>query len=482
MEFDLTKPHCYWFNEISKIPHPSRHEKAISDFIVEFAKERGLAWKQDHVWNVIVEKPASAGYEDAEPIILQAHTDMVPAKVDGSDHNFETDPLKLYVDDEGWLHAEGTTLGDDDGHGVAYMLAILDDDELPHPLIQCYFTTMEEIGLLGAMELKAEDIKADRMISLDGGGETSTAISSAGGCSVYVHGDICWKENTLPGYELTVSGLKGGHSGGIDKEKGNAITIAARIIEELRNKGLDVHISAFSGGEKDNAIPRTASVVFASAADAQKLQEAVSTSFGNIRTELEFSDPDVAVTLNKEIPLYRTMHDELGNAVIDYAYLAPNGFQHKSMVIEGLTVTSLNLGVVTTGENEVLFDTLIRSAMDSASDDLNDKLHKLADILGLRYELAGKYSGWNYEPESPMRDLMKEIVVKYGGTYEQFAVHGGCECGVFKALNPKLDILTFGPIGTGAHTPEEKLNLASFDRSYEMLKEMVSRYVKKVNV
>ena len=134
MEFDLTKPHCYWFNEISKIPHPSRHEKAISDYIVEFAKERGLAWKQDHVWNVIVEKPATPGYEDAEPIILQAHTDMVPAKVDGSDHNFETDPLKLYVDDEGWLHADGTTLGDDDGHGkdpgggIIHLMHDLGDD------------------------------------------------------------------------------------------------------------------------------------------------------------------------------------------------------------------------------------------------------------------------------------------------------------------------------------------------------------------
>ncbi len=148
-QFDLSRPQNYWFNEIAKIPHPSRHEKQISDFIVNFAKERGLQYKQDEVWNVIVEKPASKGYENAAPLILQAHIDMVPAKVADSTHDFEKDPLDLYVDEEGWLHARGTTLGGDDGHGVAYMLAILDDDDIPHPALQCFFTTMEEIGLLG---------------------------------------------------------------------------------------------------------------------------------------------------------------------------------------------------------------------------------------------------------------------------------------------------------------------------------------------
>ena len=161
-EFDLSRPQNFWFNEIAKIPHPSFKEKKISDFIVQFAKDRNLAWKQDEVWNVIVEKPASPGYENAAPLILQAHIDMVPAKVDGSTHNFDTDPLDLYVDEEGWLHARGTTLGGDDGHGVAYMLSVLDDDELPHPPLQCFFTTMEEIGLLGSVEIKPEDVHADR--------------------------------------------------------------------------------------------------------------------------------------------------------------------------------------------------------------------------------------------------------------------------------------------------------------------------------
>ncbi len=475
ISFDLSKPQCYWFNEICKIPHPSRHEKQISDFIVEFAKERGLYWKQDHVWNVIVEKPASPGYEDAAPLILQAHIDMVPAKTLGYEHNFETDPLQLYVDDEGFLHAKNTTLGADDGHGVAYMLSILDDDELPHPYLQCYFTTMEEIGLLGAMELDSADVKADRMINLDGGGETGTGISAAGGCTVYIRQKLEWEENTAPCYRLDITGLTGGHSGGqIHLEKGNAIVIASRVIEEAKMKGMDFRLISFTGGEKDNAIPRLAAIEFASDTPAEVIAEYFAESEKNIKTELEFSDGGITVTCTPIEKTDKVIRKDLGNAVVDYAYLMPNGFQHKSMVIEGLTVTSLNLGVATTNDQEILLDILIRSAMDSAADDLCGRLNVLAKYLGVEYEVPMRYSGWNYEPVSAMRELLRKVEAAHGNELKERAGHGGNECGVFKALNPKMDIITFGPKGSGGHTPEEKLDLASFDRSYEMLKELVS--------
>ena len=472
-EFDLSRPQNFWFNEIAKIPHPSFHEKKISDFVVSFAEKRGLKWKQDHVWNVIVEKPASPGCENAKPLILQAHIDMVPAKVDGSTHNFETDPLDLYVDEEGFLHARGTTLGGDDGHGVAYMLSILDDDELVHPPLQCFFTTMEEVGLLGSMELKPEDVHADRMINLDGGGETSTGISAAGGCTVYVHKDIEWIKNERPTFKLEIGGLTGGHSGGmIHLEKGNAIVIAARIIEEAIAKGMDFDLVGFTGGEKDNAIPRKAAVTFVSCTPVEQIKQWVAESEANIKVELEFSDSGVCAEVKETEPAECFIKD--GVSVIDYAYLAPNGFQHRSMAIQGLTVTSLNLGVVTTNEKEVFFDTLIRSAMNHATDDLKDRLHLLADKLGLRYQLLARFSGWNYEPVSPMRELLRKTVKDFGGELVEHAGHGGNECGVFKALNPKLDIITFGPKGSDVHTPNEKLDLDSFDRSYQMLKCMVS--------
>ncbi|MBQ6333521.1 MAG: beta-Ala-His dipeptidase [Erysipelotrichaceae bacterium] len=472
-EFDLSRPQNYWFNEIAKIPHPSRHEKKLSDFIVEFAKERGLNYKQDEVFNVIVEKPASKGYENAAPLILQAHIDMVPAKVEGSTHDFENDPLQLYVDEEGWLHAKDTTLGGDDGHGVAYMLSILDDDELPHPALQCFFTTMEEIGLLGSMELKSEDVHADRMINLDGGGETSTGISAAGGCNVFIHKDIVWQDSDKETYSLDISGLSGGHSGGqIHLEKGNAIVIAARVIEEAIAKGMDFELVSFTGGEKDNAIPRLANIVFNSACDFEMIKTFFAESEKNIKTELEFSDPQVCVTVTKADKAGKAIAG--GRDIVDYAYLMPNGFQHRSMVIEGLTLTSLNLGVAITNDKEIYFDTLIRSAMDHATDDLKDRMHLLADKLGLRYELTGRYSGWNYEPKSEMREKLRKVVRDFGNELQEFAGHGGNECGVFKALNPKLDIITFGPKGSGIHTPDEKLDLDSFERSYQMLKQLVA--------
>ncbi|MCR4855995.1 MAG: beta-Ala-His dipeptidase [Erysipelotrichaceae bacterium] len=471
--FDLSRPQNYWFNEISKIPHPSRHEKKLSDFIVEFAKKRGLKWKQDEVFNVIVEKPASKGYEDAPALILQAHIDMVPAKVEGSDHDFENDPLQLYVDEEGWLHAKDTTLGGDDGHGVAYMLSILDDDNIPHPALQCFFTTMEEIGLLGSVEIKPEDVKADRMINLDGGGETSTGVSAAGGFIVYIHKDADFKQSEKESYRLDITGLSGGHSGGqIHLEKGNAIVIASRVIEEAVKKGMDFELVRLTGGEKDNAIPRLASITFNSDTGFEKIKDLFAESAKNIRTELEFSDPDVTVSVEKIDKCGRYIAD--GMDIIDYCYLMPNGFQHRSMAIEGLTLTSLNLGVAISDEKEVWIDILIRSAMDHAAEDLKDRLEVLAGKLNVRFELANRYSGWNFEPVSEMREKLREVVAKYGNTLTEHAGHGGNECGVFKALNPKLDIITFGPKGANVHTPEEKLDLDSFERSYQMLKDLIA--------
>lgn len=235
MEFDLSKRHCYYFNEITKIPHGSRNEKALSDYIVSFAKAHGYACRQDEVFNVLVDKPASPGYENCAPVILQAHIDMVNEKNKDSGHDFDKDPLDLYVDEEGWLHARGTTLGADDGSGAAYMLAILDDPDLKHPPIQCIFTTMEEIGLIGASSLKAEDFHGKKLINLDSGGEVETTVSSAGGARAQIICRLQKEANDLPAYTFGIRGLLGGHSGGlIHLERGNSNILAARILKEMK--------------------------------------------------------------------------------------------------------------------------------------------------------------------------------------------------------------------------------------------------------
>ncbi len=472
MEFDLNKRHCYWFNELCKIPHGSRNEKKLSDYLVQFAKDHGLACKQDEANNVIIDKEASVGYENSEPLILQAHMDMVCEKNNDCQHDFLNDPLDLYVED-GLLKARGTTLGADDGTGVAYMLAILEDDSLAHPKLSCIFTTMEEIGLLGAGELKPEDVHGHRMVSLDGGGECHTLLSSAGGGTAIVKRKVKFEENSDPCICLEVKGLLGGHSGGdIHLEKGNANKIAARMIKEAQLAGFDLRLVNFTGGMKDNAIPREASAYMVTKSNTEELKAFFKQKEKEIWKELEFSDAGFKVEI-KEAKCDKKMVAEDSQKFIDMLFLFPNGFRNRSMVIEGLTTTSLNLGVVRTTDDFVEIDALVRAALDSNTDDLLDQISVLSSLLGFDYKVEGKYPGWSYSEVSPMRDVFRKVAENNGRELEISAAHGGCECGVFKGLDPQIDIISFGPITRYIHTPDEELDLESFDRSYKLLCEII---------
>lgn len=470
MEFDLTKRHCYYFNETTKIPHGSFNEKALSDYIVEFAKNNGLRYVQDESYNVVVYKDASQGYEDKEPLILQAHIDMVCEKNKDSSHNFETDPLDLYVED-GLLKARGTTLGADDCAGAAYMLAILEDKTLAHPALECIFTTMEEVGLIGATRLDKNVFTAKRMISLDGGGETATMLTSAGGCRCDIIRNIEWVENTEPTYSLAIRGLAGGHSGGeIHKEKGNANQLAIRVLKEAMIAGNDATLVDYNGGLKENAIPRESDIIFTSTSSLEDLTKAILSSETAIKEELEFSDSGFAVEFTKVDTASKKMSKESSDDIIDYVYLMPNGFRHKSMAIEGLTITSLNIGVVETKEDHIVLHVSLRSAIDSGMDNLIGILSTLARRLGFKVETGARYPGWNYSTVSPMRDTFAKVVKDiYDQELVLIAAHGGCECGVFKGFEPEMDIISVGPKCAFIHTPDEQLDLASFDRTYTLL-------------
>lgn len=248
MEFDLTKPYCYYFNEICKIPHGSGQEKQLSDWLVAFARAHALPVIQDELWNVIIYKPASPGYETHPGVILQAHMDMVCEKTEGCSHDFLKDPLELYVEED-LLRAKGTTLGADDGMGCAYMLAVLADSSLSHPYLECCFTTQEEVGLVGAQALKPEYFKARRMINLDGAGEYKTYMSMGGGEQITLKRPINWEVNRMPAYGLEISGLLGGHSGGmIDRERANAGKLAARILSCFLQNGMKLRLVKLQGG------------------------------------------------------------------------------------------------------------------------------------------------------------------------------------------------------------------------------------------
>jgi len=475
MEFDLTKPYCFYFNEITKIPHGSDNEEQLSNYLVQFAKEHKLKYKQDDMFNVIIYKSCTTGYQSAAPLMIQAHMDMVCEKNKNSNHDFTKDPLKLVCED-GILSAEGTTLGADDGTGVAYMLAILADEELPHPTLECVFTVQEETGLYGSMNLKKADISSHRMVSLDGGGETNTLLSSAGGCRDHVVKKLVFVDNECPTYRLAVGGLLGGHSGGeIHKEKGNANKLVMRVIKEAMIEGAKINIVSYEGGLKENAIPREAEIVFASCTAQSKLQAYFDKSASAIKEELEFSDAGFKLEFIKIETAKHCLSDQCNTEVCNLVYLLPNGFKARSMAIEGLTITSLNLGVVETIGDELVLSISIRSALNSGIENLIREIACLTEVFGASYSIHAHYPGWNYSEVSPMRDTLAQVIDElYDVKLEVIAAHGGCECGVFKAMYNDMDIVSIGPKAKYIHTPDEELDLASFDRTYQILSTFVS--------
>ena len=384
---DENVPIFKYFEEISKIPHGSFHEEKIADYVESFAKEHNFKYVRDDMNNVIIYKNATPGYENHDTVMLQAHMDMVCEKNKDVDFDFETDALNLYVED-GWLKAKGTTLGADDGFGVSYMLAILSDDTLKHPNLECVFTVQEEVGLLGSINLKKEYFNAKKMIGLDGGGEISTCTTTSGGRYAYVDKTCTFEEVNKPTYKLIVKGLDGGHSGAcIDQEKGNSIKILFRVLQTLK----DLQIVSVNGGLKENAIPRE---------ETEKATKA-------------FTSKDT----NELITLY---------------YLLPNGLQHKSMAIEGLTLASLNLGKLRTEDNVVKCAFCIRSPLESMKDELGNKINMIAQLCHAFEHEDTNFCGWNYEANSPLRDTLKEILKRQGVEMETEASHGGMETGILK--------------------------------------------------
>ncbi len=472
--FDLSKRHCYYFNEICKIPHGSRNEKALSDYIVGIAKSCGLKYIQDDLNNVIVYKEGTNGSNEA--VIIQAHMDMVPEKNKDSNHDFFKDPLDLYIED-GFLKARGTTLGADDGHGVAYMLSIMEDKSLKHPPLELVFTTEEEIGLFGALNLKKEYFSAQRLISLDGGGESRTLLSSAGGAKVELMKTITFEANDLATYALEVKGLKGGHSGGaIDLERGNANKILVRVLKELQLSGVDVTLATIDGGLKDNAIPREAYATFVSKSDATLVMSEVENSFSKLKVEYEASDEGLMINCKSVDKAKECFNKEVSDTVINALYLAINGFIARSMQIKGLTLTSLNMGVIKVENSTLTCTYSLRSAIDSCVDNLINQLSTLASVFGFSVETGSRYPGWNYNPVSKMRDILKVVVKdELDKELEVVAAHGGTEVGVFSAMIPNIDVVSMGPFTEDIHTPDERMDLASFDRVDNLLKKFIEK-------
>ncbi|MEG0177385.1 MAG: beta-Ala-His dipeptidase [Anaerorhabdus sp.] len=465
---DSSKGYQKYFEEITKIPHGSDEEKKISDFLVKVANDNNLKVIQDKVNNVIIYKDASKGYENHEPVALQAHIDMVNEKNSDSNHDFSKDPLDIYIED-GFLKARGTTLGADDGAGVAYILSVLTDSNLKHPPLIGIFTVNEEATMLGAFEIDTDLIKAKRLINIDGEEEDSSMTGSAGGMDIFISEPITRDTNKTNGYKLVIRGLQGGHSGAeIHKERGNSNKILARLLHALSKEGT-IQLATFNGGLKINAIPREAEATF-TYSNVDKCQELVNKITEEIKKELEFTDAGLTITL-ENIELENTIDSKTSNDIITFLYLVPSGLRHKSDHLQGLTTASENLGIVDLTDTTFEFGLSVRGALDSYVQDLADEIITLGQCFGYKPKTDNWYPAWDYMEHSPMRDTMAKIYkeVHNGKELQLYAVHGGLECGIFKGKCPDLDIVAIGPNIYDVHTPDEKLDLASFDRTYTFL-------------
>lgn len=481
MDYKITgyKPEklFHFFEDISAIPRGSANEKAISDYLVAFAEERNLWYHRDALFNVIIKKPASAGAKEKPAVMLQGHTDMVCEKLAGVAHDFTTDPLDLIIKD-GVLSANGTTLGGDNGAAVACMLAILDDDTLTHPALECVFTTQEEIGLNGAEALDKSLLSARTMINLDSEDEGVATVSCAGGLRFGLTLPITRSKKEGMLLHLEATGLLGGHSGtDINKEHQNANLLMARMINHLFHN-TDALLVDFNGGTKDNAIPReTSATLFYSdevaAKNAENLALALSADFSS---EICPYEPAFQFLVSTENGTADVISAEDGKAFITAMCLAPNGVQFRNMNLDGFTVTSLNLGIAATDETSASLVFAPRSSVATLMSALKEKLCLLAETFGFEVSMHGEYPGWSFAEVSPIRDVFVQSYKElFHDDLKIEAIHAGLECGLFSDAIPGLDAIAVGPTIRGCHTPDEHLPLDSFERFYELLTDVLKK-------
>ena len=442
----------YYFEEITKIPHGSGNVEQISDFLVDFAKAHKLFYIQDAMKNVIMVKEATPGYENEPVVILQGHMDMVAVQTPDCTMDMKTEGLKVGIDGDS-VYAENTSLGGDDGIAVAYVLALLDSEDIRHPRLEVIITVDEEVGMDGAREIDLSMLQGHRMINLDSEDEGIFLTSCAGGARVNCRFPMKKQELTGVRYEVEVSGLLGGHSGGeIHKERGNSNCILGRLLWKLSEK-MPVGLVSADGGLADNAIPRqTKAVVVVEEKDAESLEQQAAALAAELGDELATKDPDVKVTAKRLADTAETITcaaPEATKRVAAFLQATPNGVQAMSADMPGLVQTSLNLGILK-ADAEVL--------------------RAEYSVRGGDYVVTGDYPGWKYRVHSPLREKMVKLYAEMYGTEPKVeAIHAGLECGLLGSKITDLDCVSMGPDMKDIHTTEETLSISSTKRVWEYL-------------
>ncbi len=471
-----------FFEEICKVPRPSKKEEHIIQYLIDFAEERNLEYKQDEIGNILIKKPAAEGCEEAPSVVLQSHMDMVCEKHSHVKHDFEKDAIVPVIED-GWVKAKGTTLGADDGIGIAAQLAVLASAELKHGPIECLFTTDEETGLTGAFNLKDGFFDSKILLNLDSEDEGELFIGCAGGLDTVATFDID-KEEIPEKYfaiKLQVSGFKGGHSGDdIDKGLGNAVKILNRFLwQATRDYSLRVH--TFTGGNLRNAIAREASAIaMVPSAQKEPIRVAFNIFYDEVCSELEVTEPGIKMHLEScdapEFVWKKSFQHQFLNAI----YACPHGVMAMSSKIEGLVETSTNLASIKQEDDQIIVSTSQRSSVETAKENIAAMVRSAFELAGAKVKQGEGYPGWEPNTDSEIlritRDSYEEL---FGKKPIVRAIHAGLECGLFLEKYPGLDMISFGPTIKGAHSPDERLEIETVQKFWDHLLDVLSKIVQE---
>ena len=468
------KPMRLWeiFEEMCEIPHPSKHEAAIRDYVVNFAKKNNLEYETDEVGNVVIRKPATKGMENRKGIILQGHLDMVPQANSDVKHDFEKDSIKPRLDGE-WVKATGTTLGADNGIGVSTALAILESKDLKHGPLEALFTIDEETGMTGAFGLKPGFLKGDILMNLDSEDEGELFIGCAGGTNggfTFNYKEVDVPKN-VKAFKLSVTGLKGGHSGcDIHLYRGNANKILFRYLKHAETKH-GLRLASIDGGTLRNAIPREAFAVFVIPADkAGDIPNCVAEMYEIIRKEYASVEPDFKMTVEETSMPAKLIDEDTQKRFINAIVACPNDVIRMSNDMPGLVETSTNLAIVKSGKGKIDVRCLLRSSVDSAKEYLEQTFACLFELAGAESKFDGQYPGWKPNPHSPILEVMiKGYKDQFGKEPNISAIHAGLECGLIGGVFPNLDMISFGPTIRNPHSPDEMVNIATVSKFWDYI-------------
>lgn len=476
------EPKALWnkFADLNAVPRPSKKEERVIAFMKDFGNSLGLETIEDEVGNVIIKKPATKGMEDRKPIVMQSHLDMVHQKNNDTDFDFETQGIEMYVDGD-WVKAKGTTLGADNGLGVATIMAVLESGSIAHPAIEALFTIDEETGMTGAMGLKGGLLKGDILLNLDTEEDDEIGVGCAGGIDVTAIGtyEETKVENDSVAYKIEVTGLQGGHSGmQIHEGLGNANKIMNRLLYAVIE---DIQISEINGGSLRNAIPRESVATIVFQLDTEAVIISLLTALADtIKKELKTIEPDLQIAFSQTDLPKKTMPFTAQTQIVNAIYAAHNGVYRMSADIPDLVETSNNIARVIVKDGTIKVGCLTRSSVESSKWDLANTLRATFELSGCDVEFSGDYPGWTPNMESSILKVMRNLYKKLNNEEPHVAAcHAGLECGILGTNYPDMEMISFGPNIKGAHSPDERAQISSAQKYWNFVLEILKEIPKK---